>query len=63
MPIIWDSIKTMVNTKQKEHESLQDTARDVMKYHIGRPLILTKFVEDMDVYDVVEAKKNSGKGI
>jgi hypothetical protein len=28
-----------------------------MKSHIGGPLILTKFVEDMDGYDVVEAKK------
>jgi hypothetical protein len=62
MSIILDSIKTMANMKQKEHKSLQDytkqfkTVRDVMKAHIGGPLILTKFVEEMDDYDVVEAK-------
>jgi hypothetical protein len=62
MSIILDSIKTMVNTKQKENESFQDytkrfkTAGDVMKAHIGGPLILTKYVDDMDKYAVVEAK-------
>jgi hypothetical protein len=63
MSIILDSIQTMVNMKQKENESLQDytkrfkTAHDVMKAHVGGPLILTKFVEDMDKYTVVEAEK------
>jgi hypothetical protein len=33
------------------------TARDVIKAHIGGPLILTKYVKDMDKYTVVEAKK------
>jgi mannose/fructose/N-acetylgalactosamine-specific phosphotransferase system component IID len=48
MSIILDSIKKMVNTKQKENESLQDyikqfkTTRHVMKAHVGGPLILTK---------------------
>jgi hypothetical protein len=28
-----------------------------MKAHVGGPLILTKFIEDMDNYTVVEAKK------
>jgi hypothetical protein len=62
MSIILDFIKTMVNTKPKENESLQDytkqfkTAQDVMKAHIGGPLILTKYVEDMDKYTVVEAE-------
>jgi hypothetical protein len=63
MSVILVSIKKMVNTKQKEYESLQDytkgfkTARDVIKSHIRGPLILTKFVEDMDGYNVVEAEK------
>jgi ribosomal protein S10 len=63
MSIILESIKTMVSTKQKEHESLQHyakrfkTALDVMKSHIGGPLVLPKFVEEMNKYDVVEAKK------
>jgi hypothetical protein len=53
----------MVNTKQNEHESLQDytkqfqTAHDAMKSHVGGPLILTKFVEEMDKYSVLEAEK------
>jgi hypothetical protein len=51
MSIILDSMKTLFNVKQKEHESLLDytkrfkTARDVMKSHIGGPIILTKYVE------------------
>jgi Reverse transcriptase (RNA-dependent DNA polymerase) len=57
MSIILDSMKTLFNTKQKENESLQDytkrfkTARDVMKSHIGGPIILTRFVENMPGYD------------
>jgi hypothetical protein len=63
MSIILDSIKTMVNMKQKENESLQDytklfkTAQDVMKAHIGGSPVLTKYVEDMDKYTVLEAGK------
>jgi hypothetical protein len=51
MSIILDSMKTLFNVTQKEHESCLDytkhfkTARDVMKSHIGGPIILTKFVE------------------
>jgi hypothetical protein len=58
MSIILDSIKTMIETKQKETESLSDftrrfkVSRDVMESHIGGPLILTKFVEQMTDYDV-----------
>ena len=57
MSIILDLIKTLLNVRQKEHESLQDytkrfkTARDVMKSHIGGPIILTKYVEKMTSYD------------
>jgi hypothetical protein len=57
MSIISDSMKTLLNVKQKKHESLQDytkhfkTAHDVMKSHIGGPIILTKYVEKMTGYD------------
>jgi hypothetical protein len=59
----------MVNTKQKENQSLQDytkqfkTACDVMNAHVGDPLILTKFIEDMDNNTILEAKNFSGKGV
>jgi hypothetical protein len=51
MSIILDSMNSLFNVNQKEHESLLDytkrfkTARDVMKSHIGGPIILTKYVE------------------
>ncbi len=47
----------MINTKQKEQESLQDytkrfkTARDVLESHIGGPIELTKFMTTMKDYD------------
>ncbi|MGL6008756.1 MAG: hypothetical protein ACRC1D_04795, partial [Culicoidibacterales bacterium] len=51
MSIILDAMRTLMNTKQKENESLQDytkrfrVARDVLKSHVGGPIILTKVVE------------------
>jgi hypothetical protein len=57
MSIILDSMRTLLNIKQKEHESFQDytkrfkTSRDVMRLHIGGPIILTKFVKKMKGYD------------
>eukprot|EP00978_Attheya_sp_CCMP212_P024668 scaffold77882_cov56-Attheya_sp.AAC.1 len=57
MLIILDSIKAMIDTHQKEHETLSDytkrfrTSRDVLKSHIGGPIVLTKFVEQMKDYD------------
>jgi hypothetical protein len=53
MPIIVDSISTMMNTKQLENESLQKyaerfrVASNVLKSQSGGPLILTKNVEMM----------------
>ena len=63
MSIILDSIRTMISTKQKEHESLSDyikrfkVAKDVMKSHIGGPIILSKYVEQIDDYDVTSQTK------
>jgi hypothetical protein len=60
MSIILDSIRSVINLKQKEGESLVDytrrfkTARDVLKSHIGGPLILTRFVENMGGYNATD---------
>jgi hypothetical protein len=57
MSTILDSMKTLLNIRQNEHESLLDytkrfeTARDVMKSHLGGPIILTKFVKNIKGYD------------
>ncbi|KAI2506113.1 Reverse transcriptase (RNA-dependent DNA polymerase) [Fragilaria crotonensis] len=56
MSIVLDALRTLLGTKQKEGESLQDftkrfrVARDVLKSHIGGPIILTKIVEAMEGY-------------
>ena len=47
-------------TISKKGESLQDytirVAWDVLKLHIGGPIILTKFIEAMDVFDKTDIK-------
>ena len=70
MSIVIDALRTMINTKQKDNESLQDytklkTARDVLESHIGGPIELTKYMKTMKDYDVNDsntvdndAKKN-----
>jgi hypothetical protein len=56
MSIVLDALRTLLNTKQQEGESLQDftkrfrVARDVLKSHIGGPIILTKIVEATEGY-------------
>ena len=55
-------MRTLLKTKQKEGESLQDytkrfrVAPDVLKSHIGGPIILTKFIEAMDGYNKTDIK-------
>jgi hypothetical protein len=62
MSIILDAMRMLFNTKQKEGESLQYytkrfcVAWDVLKSHIGGPIILTKFVEAMDGYKETDIK-------
>ena len=62
MSIILDAMRTLLFTKQKEGESLQDytkrfrVARDVLKSHMGGTIILTKFVEAMDGYNETNIK-------
>ena len=63
MLIILDAMRTLLFTKQKEGESLQDytkrfrVARDVLMSHMGGPIILTKFVEAMDGYNETNIKQ------
>lgn len=62
MSISLDAMKTLITTKLKEGESLQDytkrfcMARDALKSHIGGPIILTKFVKAMDGYNEMDIK-------
>jgi hypothetical protein len=62
MSIILDAMRTLLFTKQKDGESLQDytkrfhVARYVLKSHMGEPIILTKFVEAMDEYNKNDIK-------
>ena len=64
MSIIYDAMKTLHNTRQKEEESLQDyskqfrVARDVLQSHIGGPIIVTKVLSNMDSYDKMDDEKN-----
>jgi hypothetical protein len=58
MSIVLDSIRGLINTKQKEGELLQDwtkrfrIARDLLESHLGRPLIIKKIAESLPEYDV-----------
>ena len=65
MSIVLDAMRTLMSTKQKEGESLQDytkrfrVARDVLKSHVGGPIILAKIVEAMDGYDEADSEKRN----
>ena len=59
MSVILDAMRTLLNTKQKDVETLQDytkrfrIAREVLESHIGGPIILTKLLrqfKDMLTY-------------
>ena len=58
MTIVLDSIRAMMSTKYKKHELLSDdtkmfqVVKDVMESYIGGPIIPTKYVDQMDDYDV-----------
>ena len=63
MAIILDAMRAVLGTKQKDNESLQDytkrfrLARDVLKSHVGGPIILTKIVEALPTYDEEDKEK------
>ena len=56
--IVLDSLRGLINTKQKEGELLQDwtkcfkIARDLLESHLGGPLIIKKIAESLPEYDV-----------
>jgi hypothetical protein len=57
MSIIADAFRSVFNSKQKEAESLQDytrrfkTSMEILKSHLGGPIILEKYITTMDGYD------------
>lgn len=65
MSILLDSLRGVLNLKQKDGESLQDytkrfkTARDVLVSHIGGPIVFTKYVSNMPGYDKNDSEKSS----
>ena len=69
MSVILDALKTLLTTRQKEGESLQDftkrfwVTREVLESHLGGPIILTKILQANSGYteeptDEVEKEKN-----
>ena len=63
MSIILDSMRALLNLRQKDGESLQDytkrfkTAPDVLRSHVGGPIILTKYIQTMADYDAKDNTK------
>ena len=63
MSIILDSMRALLNLRQKDGESLQDdtkrfkTARDVLRSYVGGPIILTKYIQTMADYDAKDNTK------
>ena len=62
MSVILDSIRTFLNTKQKESEDLQEytrrfkTAKDIMESYIGGPIVMTKYIQLSDEYKLDKQK-------
>ena len=62
MFIVLNSLRELLNTKQKEGESLQDwtkrfqTAREILESHFGGPLIINKIIESLPEYDTSDKK-------
>ena len=58
MEVILDAMRMLMGTRQEEKESLQyytmrfRVARDLLKSHLGGPIILTKVVQAMTDYDL-----------
>ena len=56
MSVILDSIRTLIGTRQKEGEALQDytkrfrVTREVFESHIGGPIVLTKILNQVKGY-------------
>jgi hypothetical protein len=62
MSIVLDSLWGLLNTKQKEGESLQDwtksfrTSREILESHFGGPLIIKKIIESLPEYNESDEK-------
>ena len=56
MSNLLDSMRGLLNVKQKEGETLQDwtkrfrTAREVLESHFGGPIVIPKIVESMPAH-------------
>jgi hypothetical protein len=63
MAIIYDALRTMINLRQRENESLQEytkrfkTSQEVMKSHLGGCIELPKYMAQMKEYDLTTQKK------
>ena len=64
--IFSDALKSLVSTRQKDNENLQDytrhfrTSKKIFELHVGCPIILKRYVLTMDAYKKAEkeASKN-----
>jgi hypothetical protein len=60
MSIILDAMRTLLGSKQREGESLQDyterfrVAKDVLESHVGGPIQFPKIIEAMPTYDATQ---------
>jgi hypothetical protein len=63
MSIVLNSLRSLLNLRQREGKTLQDwtkrfkTARDIFESHLGGPMILTKIVEMSIDFDPLDSKK------
>ncbi len=57
MSILIDSLRALLNARQREAESLQDytkcfrVTREVLEAHIGGPIILTRILQSTEDYE------------
>ena len=69
MSVIFDSTKTLIFTRQKENENLQDytkrfhVTREVFQNHLGKPIIMAKILSNNNAYkefptDMIDHEKN-----
>ena len=64
MSIIADSIRSFINAKQKDNESLHDSTRrfkpcrDIMESQLGGPMIIEKYIQTLPEYDTLKKRLN-----
>ena len=63
MAIVYDALRTMINLRQRENETLQEytkrfkTSQEVMESHLGGCIELPKFMAQMKEYDSKDPEK------